>query len=182
MRIFIPCFLLVKFNNDDVVLVRRRLEVRKNSGAAFGLAKIMLNLTFHSFILSLQPPTYNAHENNTNGNLHMHNAVGYETLAAPMHGENPNQLYTRVHIVNNPRPTSSVFLEPLGIAPKVVYALGNVRPKISACAPKFCPIFMKPTRKNFIGNASKTSDNGSATNYNWKCSITPTCFCNFAKR
>ena len=32
----------------------------------------------------------------------MQNAIGNETLAAPMYDENPNQFYPQVHVVNNP--------------------------------------------------------------------------------
>ena len=48
---FFACFLLVKFLIDVVVIVLRGLEIRKVSGATFGLVRTMLGATFHLFFL-----------------------------------------------------------------------------------------------------------------------------------
>ena len=98
---------MVEFNIDVVVIVPRGLEIRKVSGATFGFGETMLGATFNLFILSLQTPMYETNENKNNGNLCMQNAIGNEALAAPMNEENPNQLYSQVHIVNNPMSINS---------------------------------------------------------------------------
>ena len=60
---FFACFLLVKTLIDVVVIVLRRLEIRKVSGATFGFVRTMLGATFHLFVLSLQTPMYETDEN-----------------------------------------------------------------------------------------------------------------------
>ena len=47
---FFPCFLLVKFINDNVVIVLRGLEIRKLSSATFGIVRTMLGATFLLFV------------------------------------------------------------------------------------------------------------------------------------
>ena len=121
---FFACFLLVKFL-IDVVIVLRGLEIRKVSGATFGFVRTMLRATFHLFVLSLQTPMYETDENNDNGNIRMQNFTGNETLAAPMHEENPTSLYPHVHIVNNPIPISSTKTEPQENDPNVFHSSGN---------------------------------------------------------
>ena len=125
----------------------------------------MLGATFYLFILSIQIPMYKTDENKINGNLPTENAIGNETLAAPLYEENPNQLYPQVYILNHPMPISSNLSEPLGNDPKVVYPLGIIP-----------PIFIASTHGNalstsstflnnsFNGNSPKTSDNKKALN------------------
>ena len=107
LRKFFACFLLVKFVIDFVVIVLRKLEIRKFSGATFGFVRTMPGATFHLFVLSLQTPMYETDENKNNGDLRMQNVASNQTSAAPMYEENPTPLYPRILIVNNPIPFSS---------------------------------------------------------------------------
>ena len=63
---------------------------------------------------------YKTDLNKNNGNPGMRNAIGIETLAAPMCEENPNQLYPQMHIETNPMPISSIYSERRGNDPNVV--------------------------------------------------------------
>ena len=58
----LACFILVKFNVGVIVIVLRADEIRKISGATFGLVRILLDATFLSLILSLQTPMYETDE------------------------------------------------------------------------------------------------------------------------
>ena len=62
-NLLFACFLLVNFFIDIVVIVFRGLELRKTSGATFGLVKTMLGATVHLFVLPLQIPLHKFHEN-----------------------------------------------------------------------------------------------------------------------
>ena len=86
------CLHLVKFNIDFVVIVFRRLETQDVPGANFGYIGTMLGSTFHSLFLSQQTLMYDSDEYKPNGNLSMQNAIGTETLAAPIYKENPNAI------------------------------------------------------------------------------------------
>ena len=97
----------------------------------------------------------------------MQNAIGNETLAAPMYEENPNQLYPQVHIVNNPTPICSNLSEPLRNDPNVVYPLGNVPPNFDASTHGNAPSPSSTFLNNSInGIAPNTSNKGNAPNNN----------------
>ena len=86
----------------------------------------MQGATFHLSILSLQTPMCETDENRNNGNLLVQNAIGSETLAAPMYEDIPNQLYPPVNNVDNPMPISSTSSEPLG---KLSFILTAIIPR-----------------------------------------------------
>ena len=102
-----------------------------------------------------------------------------------MYKENPNQLYSQVHIVNNQRPISSNLSQPLRNDSNMVYPLGNVRPNLGAGTHGNAPSTSSTSLKNSInGNAPNTSNNGSAPttistpNYPQPLKV----FCNFTKK
>ena len=114
----------------------------------------------------------------TNANLRMQNAIGKETSAAPMYKENPNQLYSQVHIVNNQRPISSNLSQPLRNDSNMVYPLGNVRPNLGAGTHGNAPNTSSTSLKNSTnGNAPNTSNNGSAPNNNVNAQLPPALKC-----
>ena len=125
----------------------------------------MPGATFYLFFLSIQIPLYKTDENKINGNLPTQNAIGNETLAAPLYEENPNQLYSQVYILNHPMPISSNLPEPLGNDPKVVYPLGIIPPNFIASthgnALGTSSTFLN---NSFNGNSPKTSVNEKALN------------------
>ena len=141
----------MNFFIDVFVIVLRGFQIRKVSVVSFGLVKTMLGAAFHLLILSLQTPMYKTDENKNNGELRMLNAIGNETLEAPMYEENPNEMYPRVHIVNNPMPISSNLCEPLRNDPNVVYPLDKIPPELNASAngnsPSTSSTFFKKTLK-----------------------------------
>ena len=110
----------------------------------------------------------------TNGNLRVQNAIGNETLAAPMYEENPNHLYPQVHILNNSMWISSNLSESLGNNPNVVYPLWNVPPNFDDSAHGNAPSTSSTFLNNsIIGNAPNTSNNGNAPNINGNAPLPP---------
>ena len=126
------CFQVLKFFNHVVVIVRRRFEIPKVSGASFDFSRTMLDEIFHLFVFSLQTPMYETDENKIDGNLRLQNARGNGTLGAPMFEENPSQLYPQLHILDNPMPISSNLLEALGNDLNVVHQLRKFPPIFNA--------------------------------------------------
>ena len=171
---FFACFLLVKFSIDVVVFVLRGLEIRKVSGATFGLVRTMIGATFHLFVLSLQTPKHETDENKNDGMVRMQNVTGYETLAAPMYEENPTSLYPHVHIVNNPILISSNITEPQGNDPNVFHSSGNAPLNSIVSAHGNAPSTSSVFWNNIIdGNAPNTSNNGNAPNNNGNAPLHP---------
>ena len=163
---FFACFLLVKLY-IDVVIVLRGLEIRKVSGATFGLVRTMLGATLHLFILSLQTPMQDSDKNKANGNLGVQNEIVNETLAAPMYEENSNQLYPPGNIVNNPIPISSNLSESLGNDTNVVYPLWNVATNFNDSAQGNARSTSSTFFNNSInGNVPISSNNGNAPDHN----------------
>ena len=161
------CFLLVKFLIDVVVIVLRGLEIRKVSGATFCFVRTMLGATFHLFVLSLQTPMYATDENKNNGNIRMQNVTCNETLAAPMHEEDPTSLYPHVHIVNNPIPISSNITQSHGNDPNVFQSSGNAPLNSIVSTHGNAPSTSSAFWNNSIhGNAPNTFNNGNAPNSN----------------
>ena len=70
----------------------------------------MLGATFHLFVLSLQTPKYETDEKKNIGNLRMQDVTGNEALVAPRYVDNQTSLYPHIHIVNNPIPIGSTWL------------------------------------------------------------------------
>ena len=112
----------------------------------------------------------------------MQNAMGKETLAAPMYEHNPNHLYPQVHIVSNQMPISSNLSERLGNDPDLVYALFKVPLNFIASthgnAPSTPSLFLN---NSINGNARNTSFNGNGTNNDRNAPSPPRYFlsCNF---
>ena len=160
---FFASFLLVKFLIDVVVIVLRRLEIRKVSGAFFGFVRTMLGATFHLFVLSLQTPMYETDKNKNNGNIRMQNVTGNETLAAPMYEENPTSLYLHEHIVNNPIPISSNITKSQGNDPNVFHSSGNAPLNSIVSTHGNAPSTSSAFWNNSIdGNAPNTFNNANA--------------------
>ena len=109
-----------------LLLSFEQLKVEKFLVPLKYFVRTMLGATFILFVLSLQTPMYETHENKNNGNLRMQNVTSKETSAAPMYyEENPTSLYPHVHIVNNPFAISSNITESQGNDPNVFHFSGN---------------------------------------------------------
>ena len=89
-------FISVQFVNDVVVFVLHGLERRKFSGVTFRFVRTILGVALRLFNLSLQTPMYQNDENKSVVKIRMQIAIGKETLAALMYGENPNRLHPQV--------------------------------------------------------------------------------------
>ena len=171
---FFAYFLLVKFIIDVVVIVLRGLEIRKVSGATFGFVRPMIGSTFHFFVFSLQTPMYETGEKKNIGNIRMQNVTGIETLAAPMHVENPTSLYPDVHIVNNSIPISSNVTESQGTDPNMFHSSGNAPLNSIVSTHGIAPSTSSAFWNNSIdGNAPNTSNNGNAPNNNGNAPLHP---------
>ena len=115
----------------------------------------------------------------------MQNEIGNETLAASVYEENPNQLYPRVHIVNNEMPISSKLTGPLGNDPNVVCPLDDVLPNFNASthgkAPRFSSTFLN---NKISGKSPNISDYGNAPNNDGRAPLPPLYFvlCIFTKK
>ena len=170
---FFACFLLVKFIIDVVVIVLHGLENRKFS-VILGFVRTMLGATFHLFVLSLQTPMYETHENENNGNLRMQNVTGNETLAVPTYEESPTSFYPHLHIENNPIPISSDITESQGNDPIMFHSSRNAPLTSVVSTHGNAPITSSAFWNNSIdGNAPNTSNNGKAPNSNVNAPIPP---------
>ena len=134
----------------------------------------MLGATFHLSVLSLQTPMYETDENKNDGNLRMQNVTGNETLAAPRYEENPTSLYTQVHIMNKPFPSSSNITESQGNDANVFHSSG-IAPLHSIVstygnAPSTSSAFWN---NSFDGNAPNTPNNANASNSNGNAPLPP---------
>ena len=173
-RNFYACFFLVKFFFDLVVIVLRGLEIRNDSGSAFGLVRIMLGAQFHLFVLSVQTPMYETDENKNNSNLRMQNATGNEAVAAPRYEEKPNQSYPQVHIVNNRMLISSNLSHFPENDPNVVYPLGNIPPNFNASTHGNAPSTSGSFLSNSInGKGPNNSNDGNSPNTNGNIPLLP---------
>ena len=97
---FFAFFLLVKFVFDVVVIVLRGLQIRKFSGATFGLVIRISNGSSQTF-------------------------AGNRPISAPMYEENPTLLYPQVHLMNNPIAIGSNLNERQRIDSNVLNKTGN---------------------------------------------------------